>query len=779
MRRHVPTVLATLVSMTLYSSYAQADLAQQCLLGVPIFDRPFIEGDMGSLPVHIQSDNTSFDYPANAIFDGNVTITQGNRRLVAERAVFEQMTSGENLLDARTVTATGNVVYDDNLIKLQGSKAWSDLNNKDADIIDTYYQMVGRQGRGEADKIQLRNNRYVKMQNGSFTTCLPNDSSWRIVGSEIVQDNEEEVAEIWNARFMLGPVPVFYSPYLQFPTGNKRRSGLLLPSGKYSSGNGIQFAVPYYWNIAPNFDATITPNLIARRGLQWQNEFRYLLTPGQGLFQLDWLPDDRLYQRDNPDSDRDSRWLLHWQHNGLMDKVWRSNVYATRVSDSKYFADLDSQYGASTSGYLRQSYSVGYANRNWNSTLYIKQFQVLTNSVEPYRAEPILDYNVYQNDIGPFDFHTYAQYARFSNDSPFLPEANRFHIEPSLSLPLSNRWGSLTSEVKLLSTYYDQDIPDSFVSSETLDLKKSASRTVPQYKVNGKLVFERDTTTLTDYTQTLEPRVQYLFTPYRNQSDIYNYDSTLLQSDYAGLFRDRQYSGLDRVASANQIVSGVTTRLYDDKLDERFNVSVGQIYYFDAPRTGDGFNAFNRDDRRGSLVWASDTYWKYDDNLSMRAGVQYDDRLDSIAVGDAVLEYRKDSQRLIQLNYRYASQEYISAMASNLDYNQTNYYQQDISQIGTVGSWPINDNWTMVGAYYFDPGKKQTVNSLAGVQYSTCCWGVSVSMERKIVGWNREGYNSNYDNKVSFNVEIRGLGPNSPNSEKMLRSNIIPYQRAF
>ncbi len=160
--------------------------------------------------------------------------------------------------------------------------------------------MVGRQGRGDADLMKQRGeNRYTILENGTFTSCLPGSDTWSVVGSEVIHDREEQVAEIWNARFKLGAVPVFYSPYLQLPVGDKRRSGFLIPNAKYSTNNYFEFFLPYYWNIAPNMDATITPHYIHKRGnLQWQNEFRYLTQAGAGLMELDYLPSDNQYNKD-------------------------------------------------------------------------------------------------------------------------------------------------------------------------------------------------------------------------------------------------------------------------------------------------------------------------------------------------------------------------------------------------------------------------------------------------------------------------------------------------
>lgn len=521
----------------------------------------------------------------------------------------------------RTVDALGNVHYDDNQVILKGPKAWSNLNTKDTNVWQGDYQMVGRQGRGTADLMKQRGeNRYTILENGSFTSCLPGSDTWSVVGSEVIHDREEQVAEIWNARFKLGSVPIFYSPYLQLPVGDKRRSGFLIPNAKYSTKNGVEFSLPYYWNIAPNFDATITPHYMNKRGgVMWENEFRYLTQLGSGLTEFDYLPSDKVYEDDHSSDSNSRRWLFYWNHSGVIDQVWRLNADYTKVSDPDYFNDFSSKYGSSTDGYATQKFSAGYVNQNFDATVSTKQFQVFDReSSNSYSAEPQLDVNYYQNDVGPFDTHLYGQVAHFVNSNNNMPEATRVHFEPTINLPLSNGWGSLNTEAKLLATHYQQSNLDKYNAANGTDYKESVSRVMPQFKVDGKMVFERDLQE--GFTQTLEPRVQYLYVPYRDQSEIGNYDSTLLQSDYTGLFRDRTYSGLDRIASANQVTTGLTSRVYDAAAVERFNISVGQIYYFTESHTGDDNINWENNDTTGSLVWAGDTYWRIADEWGLRGG---------------------------------------------------------------------------------------------------------------------------------------------------------------
>ena len=783
MKKRIPSLLATMIASALYSQQGlAADLATQCMLGVPSYDRPLVEGRPGDLPVTINADHAKGNYPDNAVFTGNVDINQGNSRLRADEVQLHQQQAAGQAQPVRTVDALGNVHYDDNQVILKGPKAWSNLNTTDTNVWQGDYQMVGRQGRGTADLMKQRGeNRYTILENGSFTSCLPGSNTWSVVGSEVIHDREEQVAEIWNARFKLGPVPVFYSPYLQLPVGDKRRSGFLIPNAKYSTSNYFEFYLPYYWNIAPNMDATITPHYIHKRGnVMWENEFRYLTQAGTGLMELDYLPSDKVFQDEHPTEGDKHRWMYYWRHAGVMDQVWRFNVDYTKVSDPYYFNDFDSKYGSSTDGYATQKFSVGYAVQNFNATVSTKQFQVFnTQTRSTYGAEPQLDVNWYQNDVGPFDTRVYAQAVHFVNTNSDMPEATRVHLEPTINLPISNNWSSLNTEAKLMATHYQQKNVDWYNNRYGTDLDESVNRVLPQFKMDGKLIFERDMGLLADgYTQTLEPRMQYLYVPYRDQSKIQNYDSSFLQSDYSGLFRDRTYGGLDRIASANQLTTGVTTRVYDDAAVERFNVSVGQIYYFTESRTGDDDINWEKDNKTGSLVWAGDTYWRMTDRWGLRGGLQYDTRLDNIATSSAAIEYRRDEDRMMQLTYRYASPEYIQATLPN--YATSEQYKDGISQVGGAASWPIADRWSIVGAYYFDTNANKPADQMVGLQYNSCCYALRVGYERKLNGWDTQNNQGKYDNVIGFNVELRGLSSNyGLGTQQMLRSNILPYRSSL
>ncbi|MCO6536629.1 MAG: LPS assembly protein LptD [Gilliamella sp.] len=787
MKNLTPSLIAIAVTLFLYNSSSYAlDLPKtvvsnnpQCLIDVPKFDRPLVNGDIDTLPVNAEANQLEAIYPNIAIYKGEVLIEQGNRTVQADKVTIDTQDSNN-----RIVTLEGDITYQDNLIKMKGDKASMNLNNNDADMIPSEYHLVNRLGRGNADKMQLEKNRYVILKKGSFTSCPINDSTWDIKGTTVIHDNEEQFLEVWNAVFSIGKVPVLYSPYLQLPTGNKRRSGLLMPNFGYDSIDGIDFSIPVYWNIAPNYDATFTPRVLEKRGLQLQTEFRYLNEIGLGTLAFDWLQHDTKYNEDrdnrfngNNYDDNRHRWLFHWKNDELINYNWRFYADTTRVSDNQYLTNLSSKYASQTAGYLTQYYKIAYNDESWDIMLGYRHFQPfhseLKNSL--YQTQPQLDMNYYNNDLGPFKFRVFSQVSRFLTSGKSKPKAWRAHFEPTLNYTLSNSWSLLTTETGIMATHYNQDnINKNIEQYKYLD--KKVNRFLPKFSIDGKVIFERDVPFINGYTQTLEPRVKYIYIPYRNQSNISDYDSTILQSDYIGLFRDQPYSGLDRIASTNKISTGVTTRFYDNNKVEKFNLSIGQITYFTKSKTSEHNNDLDENSDTGSITWASDNFWRISNDIIFRSGVQYDTRIDTISLANAIFEYRPTGDKLIQLSYRYANRNYIDTVDKNPFYRG---YRQDISQAGMMTAWPLSQTFNAVGSYYYDVKLEQTTDGSIGLNYSDCCWGTTVQYGRKLTDWDNTSRKSKYENKLSINFELKGLGSNRDTKAKMLNFGKLPYNTAF
>ena len=778
MNKNTYTLISLSILTALYSADSAADLAKQCLYGVPHFTGEVVSGNPNDLPVYIEADQAEITQPRSGIYKGNVDVKQGNRHLQSAEVEVQQQGSGDNM--QRYAFARGGFDYRDNQINLLGDDAKIHLNTKDTDVRNAHYQLVDRQGRGSAESVELRDD-YRVMKNATFTSCLQDDHSWSIYADEMRQHVKEEYAEMWHARFKVQGVPVFYTPYLQLPIGDRRRSGLLIPTLGHGSRDGSFYAQPVYWNIAPNLDATLTPKYMSRRGWQLNSEFRYLTTLGEGQIAGEYLGDDRLKDYD---SENRKRHLFYWKHNAAFARDWRLDLNYTKVSDKRYFNDFDSAYGSSTDGYADQTGRIAYYQPNYNIAMFVKQFQIFDEVViGPYRALPQIDFNYYQNGLfgNKVDFKLFSQAVRFDNDSAQMPTAWRFHGEPSVNTTLSNRYGSMNLEAKLYATQYQQKKGR---SDKAEDVESSVNRILPQLKIDLQSVLASNQTFISGYTQTLEPRAQYLFRPYKDQSNIgsklnsqylgFGYDSSLLQQDYFSLFNSRRYSGLDRIASANQVTLGGTSRFFDENKEERFNIAVGQTYYLEPSRIDE-----NRDNRTegSSSSWAIEANWKINDLMRWRGGYQYDPQLGQVSLANTGIEYNPTKNNVVQLNYRYASKEYIN---QNLT-AEANRYNQDIKQLGVQVGWELSDHWAIAGRYYQDLALKKPVEQYLGVQYNTCCWSVGVGARRYVTSrQNQKNDDIFYDHGVGVTFELRGFSHDHKTGiENMMKKGKLPYLQAF
>ena len=778
MNKNTYTLISLSILTALYSADSTADLAKQCLYGVPHFTGEVVSGNPNDLPVYIEADQAEITQPRSGIYKGNVDVKQGNRHLQSAEVEVQQQGSGDNV--QRYAFARGGFDYRDNQINLLGDDAKIHLNTKDTDVRNAHYQLVDRQGRGSAESVELRDD-YRVMKNATFTSCLQDDHSWSIYADEMRQHVKEEYAEMWHARFKVQGVPVFYTPYLQLPIGDRRRSGLLIPTLGHGSRDGSFYAQPVYWNIAPNLDATLTPKYMSRRGWQLNSEFRYLTTLGEGQIAGEYLGDDRLKDYD---SENRKRHLFYWKHNAAFARDWRLDLNYTKVSDKRYFNDFDSAYGSSTDGYADQTGRIAYYQPNYNIAMFVKQFQIFDEVViGPYRALPQIDFNYYQNGLfgNKLDFKLFSQAVRFDNDSAQMPTAWRFHGEPSVNTTLSNRYGSMNLEAKLYATQYQQKKGR---SDKAEDVESSVNRILPQLKIDLQSVLASNQTFISGYTQTLEPRAQYLFRPYKDQSNIgsklnsqylgFGYDSSLLQQDYFSLFNSRRYSGLDRISSANQVTLGGTSRFFDENKEERFNIAVGQTYYLEPSRIDE-----NRDNRTegSSSSWAIEANWKINDLMRWRGGYQYDPQLGQVSLANTGIEYNPTKNNVVQLNYRYASKEYIN---QNLT-AEANRYNQDIKQLGVQVSWELSDHWAIAGRYYQDLALKKPVEQYLGVQYNTCCWSVGVGARRYVTSrQNQKNDDIFYDHGIGVTFELRGFSHDHKTGiENMMKKGKLPYLQAF
>ncbi len=777
------TCLAASISTALFVPTTQAEAnIHDSVQEMPTTDQCLVEtsGEEDALnsPVVVQADSLQAINGDKAQYSGNVEVTQGPKKITADSVTLHQQDN--------VVVAEGNVTFNDGQVKARSDRVTNDINQDTFSLENTNYQFLCQQGRGTAAYIARTGQSVYELEDGSITSCPQGDNSWRLVASGIDVDQDEETATLHHPRFEIMDVPVFYVPYMTMPIGDTRKTGFLFPSMSYGSSDGMEVELPFYWNIAPQYDMTLTPLYMQKRGTKLDSDFRYLTEGwGEGEIKGEYMSSDKRYEDE-------SRWGYQFKHDGIINKQWVVSVDYSKVSDIDYFRDLDSDIGNREDGQLLQEGEVQYRSDFWDASLSVRDFQILLkDDNQPYRLLPQLDLNYYTPLCNYVNFDVKSQISRFDTDDTAKPDATRVHVEPGLTIPLSNSWATWTTEARVLSTYYSQDLEGLTDTALRNTLDESVSRVIPELRTHARVYLERDTSWIAGYTQTLEPQLQYLYVPEEDQSNIYNYDTTLLQTDYYGLFRNRKYSGIDKIASANQLSYGASTRFFDDDYKERLNVSFGQIYYFDK-KTKLSNNPGSSDETTNYSSWAIETDFNYNDYLFYHGGIQYDIDLSSMQLANSTLEYQFNGG-FIQANYRYVTLDYITTSIQNPENSDeptdwSRVTREGISQAGLVAAYDIDRNWSASGQYYYDLNENNSLEWLASLRYQSDCWYLGLTYSNQLLGWDdkaigSDGASPEYENNFSVNFGIQGFATNqrADSAAKELdgSDNAIKYGRPF
>ncbi|EOU2463069.1 LPS assembly protein LptD [Vibrio navarrensis] len=740
------TFLAASISTALFVPYTQA----QTTLGDSVQEMPTIdqclvsaEENDANAPIVVHSDRLQAINGDKAVYSGDVEVIQGKKKITADSVTLHQQ--------EQVVVAEGNVTFNDGEVKASSSRVTNNMAQETFSLEDTQYQFLCQQGRGEAAYIAKTGQAVYQLQDGSITSCPADDNAWRLVASSIDIDQNEETATFYNPRFEVMDVPIFYVPYLTLPIGNTRKTGFLFPSVSYGSSDGVEAEIPFYWNIAPNYDLTLTTLYMQQRGVKLDTDFRYLTSQwGGGEIKSEYLPGDKKYAEED-------RWGYQYKHDGIIDQQWLVKLDYSKVSDIDYFRDLKSDLGNREDGQLVQEGKVAYRSNSWDASVLVRDFQILLeDNNQPYRLLPQLEFNYYTPLWGRYvNFDVKGQLSHFNTLDKAKPNAVRAHIEPGLTVPLSTSWATWTTEARVLATYYQQELNKLEDPSLQAQLDEQVTRVIPEVRSHARIFLQRDAQIFDGFTQSLEPQIQYLYVPEEKQDNIYNYDTTLLQTDYYGLFRSRKYSSIDKVAAANQLSYGASTRFFDDEYKERLNISFGQIYYIDKKTKLTG----NQEETSNYSSWAIETDFNYDDYLFYHGGIQYDIDLNSMQLANSTLEYQfKDG--FIQGNYRYVTREYIEDTISFDDLDTIT--RKGISQAGLVGSYEINRNWSASGQYYYDLTEEIDLEWMASLRYQSDCWYIGLTYTNQLVRWknNVVGGDNNdpvYDTNIGVNFGIQGF----------------------
>ncbi|MFW5427214.1 MAG: LPS-assembly protein LptD [Methylophagaceae bacterium] len=729
------------------STQTSAELAwQQC---EPIQDTgflPYVENPVES-EVDVKANDAQLVENGISIFTGDVVVLRGGQELKADRATYNQI-SGD-------ITAQGNIQIRDSEIILNAQQAEWALSNDEGKLVDTDYRLRESHARGKARTVFRQGVTKTILKDTSYTTCGVGDNAWLLESSSVNLDHVNDVGMARNVKVRLAGVPVFYTPYLSFPLSDERKSGFLTPSFGNSDETGLDIQTPYYWNISPDKDATFTPRLMSERGLMLNTEFRYLYDRHKGEIDAGFLLNDQLKN----DGDilnpyyKEDRKHFSLQHTGYFSSRWNTAIDYNYVSDDNYLEDFGSNLSLASTTHLNRQWSVGYTEDNWNFTGRVQGYQTLTDVDKPYQRLPQLLFRAYYPDQAMgLTYGMTAEYVDFDHDDDVAGQ--RIDLEPSVSLPWSSAAAFVTPRIALRHTRYD------LTDNVTTSIDKTPTRTAPVVSLDSGLFFERAMSLgQGSYIQTLEPRAFYLYIPERDQDDIPVFDSSLRTFNMGQLFAYDRFSGSDRLGDANQLSIALTSRIINQQTGrESFRVSLGQIQYFrDRDVTID--NTAKESDSSSDMV--AEIAASLAKEWTVRGEMQWDPHESRSNMSSVRLQYRGDNGRLLNFSHRYRRDD-----ASNLE---------GLEQIDISARLPINKQWSIVGRWYRSLKESQTLETLAGIEYDSCCWATRLVVRDYV----NNALDDDRNLAILFQIELKGLGNFGQKTDALLEKSILGYDSDF
>ena len=650
--------------------------------------------------VHAYADRIDAKLDESARFSGNVELRRGNLHLFADEVLYNQ---ADNHLDA-----SGHIyLRRDNGETLLAPLLRYDLDTERGYSEDAQFSFAGSAGRAAAGRIRFEGRDLLRLESVRYTTCPPDRDDWYLHASRLTLDKTEQTGTARNARITFMQVPIFYSPYLSFPLSDARKTGLLAPHVGLSSSSGFFLSIPYYFNLAPNYDDTLTARALEKRGLQWSNEFRYLGKKYSGILEAEYLPHDRI-----TDSDRKA---LFFVHNHNLSPLWSFASDIQWVSDPTYFIDLGKGPSESSRTHVPRSLSLDYAGSIWRFSARAQAYETLDATIppaeQPYQRLPQLVLKA-DSPTGPNRLHTAfeSEWVRFyrPDEVPNQPTAaQRLDLLPSVSLPLRTSYLYLTPKFAYRYTSWrlDKDNTD-----------ESPVRGLPIYSLDSGLAFERAGTTYGQtYTQTLEPRAYYVYIPYQNQDDLPVFDAALPAFSFYNFFRENRFVGVDRVGDANQLTTAITSRFLLRDGAEQARVSVGQVSYFSDQRVNlpSGTRLQTRSDLIGEVSARLGRFWY------LRGGLQWDTKEHDTRKSSLYAHYRPLPDRIINLGYRYTD-------------NPPTAVEKPEELADVSAQWPFTTRWTGVARWNYSLPESRTVQAHAGLQYTSCCWAFRLAARHRL-----------------------------------------------
>ncbi len=683
--------------------------------------------DPDELPIEVTSGGAEVTREGDATLSDGVVMRQGDRRLSARSASYDAA--------SRRFAVEGDVEYRAPDLRLKGSSGFWGADGG-GQFTGTEFELPARPARGAAAELGMTPAGELKMRDVSFTTCPAGNDDWFLRASSIDIDQQRQQGKGRNVRVELKGVPILYAPVISFPVGDARKSGFLFPSFGTSSKSGFEFGAPYYFNLAPNYDLTLTPQLFARRGLGLEGQFRYLTERSRGRLGTRFLPGDDVAGRDRGLSSL-------WHRTDFTDRL-RLSASIEHASDNRYFEDFGLGPDGTSVTFLDRYLSLAWLGRGWRFDGRVQDFQTIDLSVDPlarpYSRLPQLAFTGAWPLFGAgLTTSLDAEATWFDRDTGTT--GLRMDLMPRFAWPMRGPGYHLEPSAAYRVTSYR-------LSDLAPGADDAPDRRAPILALDAGLAFEREASSRRRLLQTLEPRLRYTWIPFRDQSDLPVFDTALPDLNIVQLFRTNRYVGADRLGDANELAVGLTTRLiHADSGRQYLSATIGQRYFFDRPRVvlpGEPVESRDASNMVGEIEMTAYRHW------SARLAMEWDYDASNTLLGQASVQYRPRHDTVVNVGYRYR--------------------EGLLEQWDASAAWRLSPNWQVFARQVYSLRDRTSIDRFAGFEYGSCCWRVRLIGRRYVS--NRTGES---DTSVMLQLELKGLSSVGTSDDTFLRRGIRGY----
>lgn len=764
MKRRVYKYLTGSVLLTIGLSGGAAPAAEDgsaenawplCPSALPIPERPLVEVPLAPGETYITADEADLEENGISRLRGDAEITRDRQQVSADFIDYDETQESADL--------QGNVQYWDDDLYLAGERARVEIDDETGQFENAHFFIKNSRGRGEAEKIYHEYTHLSEFTTANYSTCDPEDNFWKISASKITLNHDKNRGTARNAVLRIKDVPVFYTPYISFPLKKERKTGFLFPSFGSSNRNGFEIQTPFYLNIAPEVDATITPRVLGDSGVMFMGQFRYLLDRGNGELNLEYLPNDDEFVEGKED-----RSLLGFTHQQLFGRTGNLFLTYNRVSDKQYFEDFGSSINITSTQFLERRADASYSGNWWNAFVRLQDFQTVDSSIpvesRPFKRLPQVNFNAaspFRNRALNFNLRSEFTYFDRGDNDIFADDLQgaRVDLFPSITYPIHTASTFFIPKAGFRYTQYE-------LENTGVTFKSSPDRTLPLLSLDTGAFFDRDTRLFgTGFVQTLEPRLFYLYIPFEDQDDLPVFDTGLFDFSFDSLFREDRFNGVDRMGDANQATLAVTSRLINQRTGkEAGHISFGQIYFLrDREVTLPG--ARERDEDTSPLV--AEIGVSILDDWRARGTIQWDPNNDRTDKLTALVQYNPAVNKLINLGYR--KRDTVGQQALTTPASLTDIEQTDVSFV-----WPLTRQWNVIGRWNYALPESRSLDLFGGVEYESCCWAARVIARRFLTD-----VTGDFNTGIFFQLELKGLAGIGQSTEDFLRKNIPGFESEF